>query len=236
MKGKCAIVTGAGGGIGAATARRLASAGAELVLVGRDARALEAVEAQIRVDGGVASHVVADVTRQDEVERAAAHALEEHGAIDLLVNNAGVVAVGNVADFPVEDWDRIFDVNVRGVFLFTRSVLHSMLAQGSGHVINIASVAARVGFPGWAAYSASKAAVAQFSRALLEEVRGHGIRVTVLYPGGVDSPLWDRFPNDFNRGRMLTQSDVAEAVFYAASQPATVLVDEISLVYPLGNQ
>lgn len=232
LKGQIAVVTGAGSGIGAATAARLAAEGAEVLLAGRRLEHLEAVAEGIRARGGSASTCVVDVTDPAQVRSMVA----QTGPVDLLVNNAGLAHVGPVRDFAVADWDAMMAVNVKGVFLCSQAVLPGMLNRGAGHIVNVASVAARVGFPEWSAYCASKAAVAGFSRALLEEVRGRGIRVSVLYPGGVDTPLWDSFPNDFNRSRMLTAADVADAVAFVVTRPGSALVEDLALTYPLGNQ
>lgn len=236
ISGACAIVTGAGSGIGAATALRLAAAGARVVLAGRSRESLEAVAERVRAAGGTALVAVTDVVAPTQVRAMVEQAAAAFGTVDVLVNSAGLVRVGEVASFSVDDWDRIMAVNVRGVFLCCQAVLPLMERQGRGHIINLASVAAKVHVPSWSAYSASKAAVASFSLALLEEVRRKGIRVTVVYPGATDSPLWDTFPNDFDRSTMLTADDVAVGVVYALSQPASALVEEVSLMPQLGLQ
>jgi len=196
----------------------------------------EPVEAVAHEIGNDSVALAVDVSDAEQVQRMADDVLDKFGTLDVLVNNAGTVSIGNVVDQSVAAFDEIIAVNLRGVFLCSRVLVPSMLARGSGHIVNIASVAARIGFPGWAAYCASKAGVAGFSRALLEEVRASGVRVSVLYPGATDSPIWEKFDNDFNRQRMLKAGDVARAILWAVEQPDGVLVDEISLWYPLGNQ
>jgi 3-oxoacyl-[acyl-carrier protein] reductase len=233
---RAALVTGASSGIGLAIARRLAREGYSIALVGRRAAPLQEAAAELCAAGAKAVAVAGDVSDEADAARVVEAACAACGPIELLVNNAGATEVGSVVEFSSAAWDRLFAVNTRAVFLMSRAVLPRMLAAQRGHIINIASVAAKTGFAGWAAYCASKAAVAGFSRALLEEVRGQGVRVSVLYPGGVATPLWDSFANDFNRERMLRPEDVAEAVCWAASQPAQVLVEDLSLGYLLGNQ
>lgn len=236
MQPKVALITGASSGIGLATAEALARAGYRVALVARRQEALNTVISRLHEQGHQAIALPGDVSDPKQVRTLVEACCETWGPPEVLVNNAGLTEVGKVLDFDPEAWERIFAVNTRAVFLMSQAVLPAMLERRSGHIINIASVAARVGFPGWAAYCASKAAVAAFSRALLEEVRSQGVRVSVLYPGGVATPLWDSFDNQFDRSRMLAPDDVAATVCWVVNQPSGVLVEEVGLGNLAGNQ
>lgn len=228
------LITGGSGGIGRACAQLLTAAGGRVVLVGRDAGRL-ADAAQTLPSERVLT-VQADVTRPDEVERMMARATEWSPRLDVLVNNVGAALTGRVEDFGLEQWQRLIETNLTSVFLSCRAIIPHMRRQGGGQIITLASVAGKQAFPEWAPYCATKFALVGFSRAMQEEVRSDGIRVTLLYPGSVDTPLWEAFPNSFDRARMLRPEDVAEAVLYTARQPRHLVVDELSLIYAGGVQ
>ncbi len=234
-----AIVTGASSGIGAAVAAALAQVGWAVVLGARRADRLEAVVGAIRERGGSAEACVTDVTVRQEVEALAALALERFGRIDALVNNAGVMPLSPVQALRVDDWERMVDVNVKGVLFGVAAVLPTMLDRGSGHIVNIGSVAGRRPFPGGSVYSATKFAVRSLSWGLqLELSAAHGIRVTDIQPGVVDTELSDHIPDPGRREafqsnwegrRSLQPEDVARAVVFALTSPPHVNVNEILL-------
>ena len=185
LSGQVIIVTGAGRGIGRAVAADLASAGARVVLVARTRRDLDGALAVIGESRATA--VTGDVTDEATAATAVARAQEWGGRLDAVVNNAGIGWSGAVHEMPVAEWRRLIDVNVTGVFLFTRAALPSMLARGRGHIVNIASGAGRAGMAGSAAYSASKFAVIGLTEAVGLEVRGTGVKVSVVEPGAVQT-------------------------------------------------
>ena len=231
---KTVIVTGGSGGIGRACARALVAQGAKVVLVGRGGAGLATAAADLPPEQVLA--VIADVTVEADVARMRDEALAWSPRIDVLVNNAGMASIGPAETFPLETWERILSTNLTSVFLCSRALVPVMRAQGGGLVVNVGSVASKQAFPGWSAYCASKFGLVGFSRALAQEVRDAGIRVSTVFPGSVDTPLWDTFANTFNRDAMLKADDVAAAIAYIAAQPPHLVVDEVSLGHCGGPQ
>ncbi len=229
-----AIVTGAGRGIGRAVAQALAAEGAAVVLASRTRRELADVATALREAGGRALAIPADVASADSVDTLVEQTVAELGRIDLLVTAAGVASFGPLAGTKPRDWDAMLAVNLRGAMLCCRAVLPPMLRQHRGTIINIGSIAARRPIAGCAVYAATKAGLTAFSQVLAEEVRGEGIRVGVVVPGAVDTPLWDTIPNGPDRGRMLRVEDVARVVVLMAALPPHATLEEITLL-PAGG-
>jgi len=225
LLGSTALVTGASRGIGARVAERLAEAGARVWLVARSAGAL--AEVAVRTGG---TPLVADLTDEGDVWDALDRLQDELGGPpDLVVSAAGVFALAPVAETSVKALDDHLAVNLRGAFLVTRALLPAMLERGSGLIVNVGSVAGRRAFPGNAAYSASKYGLRGFHEVLLEEVRGTGVRATLLEPAATDTPLWDPLDPDTDpglpdRSAMLSADDVAEAVLFVATRPDSVRI------------
>jgi 3-oxoacyl-[acyl-carrier protein] reductase len=226
---KVAIVTGAGKGIGRAIALRLAGAGYHVAAYSRTAADLEKLQQDL--GGAPADHLVqtGDVAVQEAVEKFVATVHERWGRIDLLVNNAGFAVSAPVQELSVSDWDGMMAANVRGTFLFTRTVLPLMVARRDGVIVNIASIAGKDGFTGGTGYAASKHAVMGFADSLWREVRSHNIRVTSICPGSVDTHFFGPEVGSPGRAHMMHPDDVAEAVLYAARQPDRLFVKEIEL-------
>ncbi len=192
LEGRGAVVTGGGRGIGAAVARALAAAGARVVIAARSERELEGVAAELRGAGLEVHAVPCDVTDPAAIERLATVAGERLGRVDILVNNAGVSSSAPVRSQTLEEWRRLFAVNVEGLFLVTRALLPAMAERGWGRVVNIASIAGRTGAPYISAYAASKHAVVGFTRSCAAEVAARGVTVNALCPGYVATPMTDR--------------------------------------------
>jgi len=186
LRGASALVTGAGRGIGRAVARRLARAGAGVTVVARTASELDSLVREIVADDGRAFAFPGDVRDPGVCAAAVARAVEAHGRLQILVNNAGIGLQTPVADTSDEDWERILDTNLTAVFRLTRAALPH-LTRGGGHVFMISSLAGQNPIAGMAAYCASKAALDHWSRCLMLEVRERGVKITVLAPGSVDT-------------------------------------------------
>ena len=185
LERKSAIVTGGGRGIGKAIALAFAREGADVAVAARTVAQLEQTVQEVEALGRVGLAHPVDVTKPADVQALAEAALERFGRIDILVNCAGILEFGRVATYDPADWERVIRVNLIGCFLATQAVLGAMLRARQGRIINIASTAAKQGFPLASAYSASKFAVEGFSQSLAAEVKEHGIRVNTLHPGGV---------------------------------------------------
>lgn len=235
IAGKVVVITGASSGLGEATARQLSSLGAHLVLGARRQDRLEALAADIRGAGGKAEIVVTDVTRKQDVAALVQAALTNFGRLDVMINNAGLMAVAPLAELKVDEWDSMLDINVKGVLYGIAAALPVFQKQGSGHFINIASVAGLKVFGNATVYSATKFAVRAISEGLRAEVGGK-IRSTVISPGAVESELKHGSSHaesasavrDFYQ--MAIPSDaVARAIAYAIMQPADVDINEIVL-------
>jgi 3-oxoacyl-[acyl-carrier protein] reductase len=227
LKGKVAVVTGAGRGIGAATALTLGHAGARVVATARTADDLEALVDRIERFGGEGLAVAADLTREEDVERLKAVALERFGSVDILVNNAGVGKYGPLSSLTVADYDWMMDTNMRSSFLCTAAFLPGMLERGQGWIVFVASVAGLKGLPHESVYCASKFAQIGFAQALDYETREQGVKVSVVAPGGVHTTFafgTGRTEDDPRLGGMMEAQDVAEAVLFAVTQPEKVRV------------
>ncbi len=192
LNGKVAVVTGAASGIGRGIAVAFAAEGADIAVVdiaGRDQAA--SVLAEIAALGRAALYVRCDVSRENDVRTMASEVLGQFGRVDILVNNAGIFTQSLLADLPVDDWDRVVGVNLRGTFLCTRMLIGQMLERGSGRVINIASQLGQIGGTEVAHYCASKAGVIGLTKALAREVAASGVLVNAIAPGPIETPLLD---------------------------------------------
>jgi NADP-dependent 3-hydroxy acid dehydrogenase YdfG len=232
LAGKSALVTGASRGIGAAVARQLGAAGVRVVLLSRNADALGALAAEID-HGAIAAPC--DLSDPDAAETARA-ALRRIGvdAPDILVNNAGAFFVTPAHETTVDAFRDLLELNLTAPFAFVRAFLPAMRERGSGHLVTIGSIADRVAFPGNAAYAASKFGLRALHEVLRAELRGSGVRVSLVSPGPVDTPLWDTVDGSARVGHtaradMLTAGDVAAAVGFVVSAPSSLNVDELRL-------
>ncbi|MFE6908548.1 SDR family oxidoreductase [Streptomyces erythrochromogenes] len=237
---KVVAITGASSGIGEATARRLAADGHRLLLGARRVERLEELSREIGAAGGTAAFRRLDVTDAGDVRGFVAAAGERYGRVDVLVNNAGVMPLSPLAALEVEEWDRMIDVNVRGVLHGIAAALPVMRAQGAGHIVNIASVGAYEVSPTAAVYCATKFAVRAISEGLRQE-SGGSVRVTLVSPGVTESELADGISDPAARAAMeayravaLPASAVADAIAYAVSRPPEVDVNEL-VVRPVAS-
>lgn len=237
LQDRVALITGASSGIGEAAAIQLAGGGASVVIAARRANRLEALRRRIEADGGTALAVPTDVTSRASVDTLARQTLERFDRIDMLINNAGVMPLSPIATRDVEAWDRMLDVNVRGLLYCIAAVLPGMLERRDGHIVNVGSLAGRRPFPGGTVYSATKFAVRAISAGLRLELSPEDhIRVTDIEPGVVATELTGHIPDESIRDQFhatwsertpLAPDDVARAILFAVSQPWHVNVNEI---------
>lgn len=231
------LITGASRGIGAAAARRFAQAGHDLLLLARSASDLESVRASVASLGRRVETITADLSDPESVVPALDDLLDRGLLPSVLINNAGAAYTGALATMELHHWQWLFQLNVTSVFQVTQAVLPRLRSAGGGLIINVNSHAARKAFPEWGAYCASKAALESFSRCLAEEERSHGIRVSTLTLGAVDTPLWgtETVHADFDRRAMLSADQAAEALLFLAQQPQSQVVDDITLMPATGT-
>jgi NADP-dependent 3-hydroxy acid dehydrogenase YdfG len=240
-----ALVTGASSGIGAAAARSLAERGATVALVARRAERLEQLAGDIADAGGTALPLEADVSEQEQARSAVERVVEELGRLDVLVNNAGVMLLGPIAEAPLEEWERMVHVNLLGLLYTAHAALPHLLAAAEeeprwvADMVNISSVAGRMARKGSGVYNATKHGVGAFSESLRQEVTGRHVRIALVEPGAVDTELQSHNRPEIEkeiRGRfeemdILQSEDIADAIAYVVTRPRHVAVNEI-LVRP----
>lgn len=227
LKDKVAVITGASRGIGKSIAEHFAAEGARLVICARDADRLGLVRDELRSNGNEVVSVMADMSRENDIVTLVRAAIDAFGKIDILVNNAGFGIFKPLVEMKTEEFDSLFDVNMRGAFIATRETLPHMIARKDGVIINVASLAGKNAVENGAAYAATKWAMLGFAKSVMLEVRRHNIRVVTICPGSVDTDFG--FGNRPNRDKILKPTDVAEAAVLAASLPATAMMSEIDL-------
>jgi NAD(P)-dependent dehydrogenase (short-subunit alcohol dehydrogenase family) len=226
LAGQVALVTGAGRGIGEAIARRLAALGARLVLCGRSGEPLRSLAGDIAAEGGEALVAECDVTDLRSIERVGRELETRYGRLDILVNNAGVGSFGGpLHEMPDEAWERILNTNLRGVYYTVRGFVPLLIRSGGGHIVNISSLAGKNALPNGAAYAASKWGLNGLSYSIAEELRGHGIRVSVICPGSVNTKFSSHSSKDLKK--MLEPEDVAHVVAMVVTERPQSFVSEI---------
>ncbi len=227
LNGQIAVVVGGGRGLGKAAALALAQNGAEVVVAARTAAEVEAVAAEIARAGGRGRAVTADASQEDDVERIFAVARDAGGRLDVLMVCAGAALIKPLPDVSLAEWEYLFAMNTRSVFLTNRAALRSMLAAGRGLIVNIASRAGITGVPNVASYTAAKAAVIGFSRALSLEVKPRGLRVVCLAPAPMDTPMrWAATPN-YDPAKLISTDVVVDLVLYLARRPDVIFEDPV---------
>lgn len=235
LKDRVALVTGGSTGIGRAIALELGRAGCRVAICARTAADLERTAEALAREGFEVLAVPTDVSEEEDIATLAGTVRDELGAPDILVNNAGIARFGRVDRIEPAEFDRVFAVNVRGIFLCTRAFAPAMIERGDGVIVNMASLAGKNAFAGGAAYAGSKHAVMGLSKSMMLDLREHGVRVLTICPGSVDTPFFDkqdRFEPD--RGKIVRPEDVAELVVRAIvlSDRATVSEVEVRPVDP----
>ena len=233
IKDKVVVITGASSGLGEATARQLARHGAKLVLGARRLERLRALAGELSLGNDAA--IQTDVTQYDQVRHLVDHAVKVHGRIDVILNDAGLMPHSPLERGKVQDWERMIDVNIKGVLYGIAAVLPHMKAQKSGHIINVSSVAGHKVRPGSTVYAATKTAVRVISEGLRQEVKPYNIRTTVISPGAVATELPDSITEpdfaantrEFYKQVAIPADSFANMVVFAMSQPEDVDVNEI---------
>jgi clavulanate-9-aldehyde reducatase len=245
MPDRVAVVTGASSGIGEATALALAGEGYAVALAARRAERINELAERINGDGGKALAVPTDVSDADSARALIETSKSELGSVDVLINNAGVMLLGPLLGAELEHWQRMVNVNLLGLIYCTHVALPIMQEQGSGHIVNVSSVAGRVARLGSGVYNATKWGVGAFSESLRQEGLNYGVRVTIVEPGYVDTELQghnehpmvvERMEKDKQQiGKVLEAGDIANAIVYAVQQPEHVSINEV-LVRPTKQQ
>lgn len=231
-----ALITGASSGIGKATALAFAKAGIDVALVSRSQEKLEGVAAVAKEIGVEAKAFTVDLGSVAQVKTKIQAIADEFGEIDILVNNAGIGYTANLSDTPLEDWQRVIDLNITSVFQCMMAIVPGMRQRGKGTIINIASIAAKQAFAGWGAYCVSKAGLLALSQTLAQEERVHGIRVTAICPGAVNTEIWDTetVNVNFDRTKMLTPEIVAQTILHTVLLPQEAVIEELTLMSNAG--
>lgn len=241
IENKVVLITGASSGIGEATARLLAREGAKVLLGARRTDRLKKIVAEIREAGGAAECHTLDVTSLDDMKAFVAFAESKFGPVDVIVNNAGVMPLSPLHELKIDEWNRMIDVNIRGVLHGIAAVLPAMRARKSGHIINISSIGGHQVWPACAVYCGTKFAVIAISEGL--RLENTDVRVTVVTPGVVESELAETISDEGARAAMkdfrkiaLTPDAIGRAIAYAIAQPPDVDVNEIIIRPTAGSQ
>ncbi|MXW22829.1 MAG: SDR family NAD(P)-dependent oxidoreductase [Candidatus Dadabacteria bacterium] len=233
MAEKVAVLTGAARGIGRATAIELLEAGFFTALCSKTPQSAASLEAEISSFAGSFIISSVDISVEAEIQRFISSVAKEKGRIDVLINNAGIVYTGSVEETGTEQWDEMMAVNARGTFLMVK---HSLpLIPRGGHIVNIGSNASKKGFPGWAAYCASKFAVLGFTNSLREELRDREIRVSAVLPGPTKTDIWDSLGGEWDSEKMMSPEVTAKTVLSVINQPPEANIDEIDIVPSTGS-
>ncbi len=236
LDGKVAVITGASSGIGEATAETLAAEGAAVVVAARREDRLNDLVGRIEGDGGRVLPVACDVTDEEQAHALIQGAKDELGSVDILVNNAGVMQLSKIEKGLSDEWRTMFDVNVMGLLYVTDAAVQVMKEQGSGHLVNISSVAGRKTRPGVGVYSGTKFAVNAISEALRQELIEDNVRVTMIEPGAVETELPNHITDEeakegidalYQLDDILQAEDIANAIAYCVTQPPRVSINEV---------
>jgi len=241
LTGTVALVTGASSGIGEATAANLAARGAAVALVARRTDRLEELASSITSSGGKAVTITADVTDREQAIRAVTTTVEQLGRLDTVINNAGVMLLGPIVDAPVEEWDRMVDLNVKGLLYVAHAALPHLLAAAEdgprrvADLVNVSSVAGRVARNGSGVYNATKHAVGAFSESLRQEVTGRHVRISLVEPGAVSTELASHNRPEVQEGmkkrfaamERMEAEDIAEVVEFIVTRPRRAAVNEV---------
>jgi 3-oxoacyl-[acyl-carrier protein] reductase len=227
LKGQVVLVTGASRGIGRRISIALAGRGMRVILTARNEELLHKLEKEIKSSGGTAEAIRADISEEKDLMHLFRLIPKRYGKLDILINNAAIGTFGKLADFSIKDFDRIIKVNLRGLFLCCQKALKLMIPEKSGYIINISSMQGIKGYAGQSAYAASKHGVMGLTKSLASEVQEHGIRVSAILPGGVDTELIRKARPDLDASVLIKTDDIAKAVLFLLSLSDRAMVDQI---------
>jgi len=227
LKGKTAIITGSSSGIGESTAKALALAGVKVSLSARRHSELARVSKEIENQGGTALILPTNLRQRDQISAMVDKTVETFGKLDILINNAGYGHWEPIASADIDAWKNEIELNLLGAMFATRFAVDVMLKQGSGHIINVSSLAGRFPGPGWPGYSASKWGLTGFSTSIANDLPQQGIRVTLIESGAVDTPMQD--DEDRGVGKFLNPEDITQSILFALTQPPHVCISSIQL-------
>ncbi|HEY9747089.1 MAG TPA: SDR family oxidoreductase [Allocoleopsis sp.] len=231
-----ALITGASSGIGKATALAFAKAGINLALVSRSEAKLEVVATEARQIGVTVKTYPLDLAVVEQVKDRISAIAADFGPVHILVNNAGMGYTKNLMSTPLDDWQRVLDLNLTSVLQCIQGILPGMRDRQQGTIINVISIAGQQVFPNWGAYCASKFGLMALSKALAAEERANGIRVSAICPGSVNTPIWDTdtVQADFDRSAMLTPEIVAQVILQTVLLPEQAVIEELTLMSNAG--
>ena len=231
IKNKIACITGASKGIGKATALALAKEGAKIAISARSKQQLEMTAGEARKAGAEVLVFAGDMSKEEEIINFVMATVDHFGGMDILINNAGLGNFHPIAELSTEDWDEMFNLNVRGLFICTRESLPHLRVSGDSAVVNVASLAGKNAFVNGGGYAATKHAVIGFSRCLMLEERKNGVRVLAICPGSVATNFFDDHHGTFDpkRDRILHAEDVAESILHMLMMPQRAMVSEIDI-------
>ncbi len=232
LQNKIAVITGAGKGIGKATAELFIKEGAKVILTSRNISDLEQIVSDNESNKDNINIIAGDISKEETIQKVIDETIGKYGKIDILVNNAGFSVFDNMVDSKTEDFDAIFNTNIRALYLITKGLLPHMIKEQSGTIINIASVAGKQGFATGTIYCASKHAVMGLSRALMLEVRQYNIRVCAICPGSVATDFFraeSQTKLSSSKESVLSANDIAETILLTASLPGNAMLGEIEI-------
>ena len=231
-----ALITGASSGIGKATALAFAKAGIDVALVGRSQDKLAEVATSVKDIGVNAKAYVQDLAKIEQVKAGIEAIAVDFAPIDILVNSAGMGYTGLLMDTPLADWQQVMNLNLTSIFQSIQAILPTLRQQQRGTIVNVTSIAGEQAFPGWGAYSVSKAGLIALSKTIAAEERSNGIRVVMICPGAVNTPIWDTdtVQVELNRGAMLTPETVAQSILHAVLMPEEAVIESMTLMPSAG--